>query len=182
MSMLSVSWKRSLMCSSRCAPASNSVNGEKREARPYRSGFVLSGAGAGRNICIGERLPEVTSSSPRSCALSRLLMVACAALVLAACVRPETISPATKPVDLSASREPQAPPDVAGARAEKEAALRDIEASLPPGEARTHLMNVLTGKGTPGTVSYFDSPNPEMNARFQRFYAAHVHLANELRR
>jgi hypothetical protein len=82
-------------------------------------------------------------------------------------------------------------PDVAAARAEQEAALRDIEAFFPPeapAEAKKHLMDALTGKGTSVssgkgiTVSYFDSPNPELNARFKRFYAAREKLGEEERR
>jgi len=93
-----------------------------------------------------------------------------------------------QPEDSSANRMPLAAPDVAAARAEEAAALHDIDVNMPPGEGKVHLIEALTGKyNTPvvnnqGTASIITSDNPVWQARFDRFYAARMHLGEELRR
>src|SRR5262245_14834345 len=120
--------------------------------------------------------------------MSRLIRVACVAVMLAACARLESGPPMSPlPEDPSASRLPLSAPDVAAARAEEAAALHDIDVNMPPGEGKDHLLDVLTGKlnthsGNSHTVHMVSSDNPAMQARFDRFYAARRHLGEELRR
>jgi hypothetical protein len=90
-----------------------------------------------------------------------------------------------QPEDASASRMPLSAPDVAAARAEEAAALRDIETNLPSGETKAHIIESLTGKhvvNNQPTWSVVTSDNPVWQARFDRFYAARMHLGEEQRR
>ena len=94
----------------------------------------------------------------------------------------------TQPENASANRVPLSAPDVAAARAEEAAALRDIETNLPSGESKAHLIEALMGKDdTPVVnnqhrVSIVTSDNPAMQARLDRFYAARRHRVEEQRR
>jgi hypothetical protein len=90
--------------------------------------------------------------------------------------------------DSSANRTPLSPPDVAAARADEVAALRDIETNLPPGEGKAIIMDALTGKHDSRVLrserqfAIVTSENPIQQARYDRFYAARRHRAEEQRR
>jgi len=118
--------------------------------------------------------------------MNRFIVGACATL-LVACSQSEPVAPALRSmpnnfaVRLTTPAPRVGPPDVAAARADEAAALKQIETNLGP-ESRGPVMAALTGENHDGYHYLVKGKTAEWNDRYTQYYAARTRRLAEERR